>query len=128
MHKIAILDNDFFTSRMYEIKLRQHNFVVKTAFDGWSGLRLITTFRPDILLIDFHLPVLSGIETLEKLLHHPIKTPKIILASNLDPGIVENQSSHLPIDHYVTKVDHTPSEVMQIIYSLMPNPLPINRM
>lgn len=119
MHKIAILDSDLFASQMYEIKLRQHNYRVETAFDGLTGLRLINQFKPDLLLIDFHLPSLNGIETLEKLFRSTFHKPKIIMTSNIDHEIVQNQSTHLPVDHYFTKVEHTPTEVLQIIRNVM---------
>jgi len=122
MHKIAILDNDLATNRMYEMKLRKHNFTVKSALDGWTGLRLIASFKPDVLIVDFHLPIITGIETIEKLINLPFRQPKIILASNLDHEIVQSKSTHLPIDHYLTKVEHTPAELLHIVRSILPAP------
>lgn len=123
MHKIAILDNDVAASRMYAMKLQKHHFVVKTALDGWTGLRLITHLRPDLLIIDFHLPVITGVEIIERLLHFPLRNPKIIMSSNLDQEIVHRKSRHLPIDHYLTKVEHTPSELVQIVNFVLLTPI-----
>lgn len=119
MHKIAILDSDLFASKMYEMKLQKHKYHVETALDGWSGLRLIKLFKPDLLLIDFHLSSLNGIETVEKLLRSRLHMPKIIMAANIDQTIVRGKSSHLPIAEYFTKVEHTPAEVLSIVQSVM---------
>lgn len=122
MYKIVILDNDLSASRMYEMKLLKNNFRVKTALDGWTGLRIITHFRPDLLIIDFHLPIITGVEIIERLIHFPLRNPKIIMSSNHDPDIVQRKSKHLPIDHFLTKVEHTPSELLQIVNSILPAP------
>lgn len=104
---------------MYEMKLRKHSYNVETSFDGWTGLRLIQQFKPDVLLIDFHLPSLSGVETLEKLVHHKFHNPRIIMTSNIEHDIVVQESKHLPIDQYLMKVEHTPAEVLEIIRNLI---------
>lgn len=59
-----------------------------TASDGEEALRLLEQkdFRPDLIILDLHLPRLNGLDVLEK--YHPKTAPVIIFSSNCsDPEV-----------------------------------------
>lgn len=45
--------------------------VVGEAADGLSAVELINTTKPDLAFLDIHLPELSGLEVLKRLVHEP---------------------------------------------------------
>lgn len=115
LHKIVIVEDDQAVREMYELKFAQSEFWVKTADNGLNGFKLIKKFQPDLLFMDITLPLMNGIETLEKLLRlDNFKRPKIVISSNLNETHARKQLEHLDIDHFLIKAEYTPSEVLQL--------------
>ena len=65
--KILLVEDDEATCSMYATVLRMEGFVVRTAFDGLSALRLLEAFDPDVVILDLKLPMASGFEVLHEL-------------------------------------------------------------
>jgi DNA-binding response OmpR family regulator len=56
-------------SRMAQVNLllRSEGFEVRAAFDGQHALNLLRIDRPDLLLVDYELPEINGVEMLKRL-------------------------------------------------------------
>jgi len=52
---------------LYELKLQLEGYRVAVAADGVSGLELARTLKPDVTLLDVHLPYLGGLQLLAAL-------------------------------------------------------------
>lgn len=55
--------------------LGQFGYSVRCAGNGQEGLRLYDEFVPDLVLLDVHLPDMSGFEVCRRIKAHP-RTPK----------------------------------------------------
>lgn len=69
MIRVLVVDDDFMVARIHaRFVERTEGFeVVGTARDGAEALELTASLRPDLLLLDVHLPDMSGLEVLERL-------------------------------------------------------------
>src|SRR5206468_7325463 len=65
--KIAIIEDDQAISQMYRLKFEAEDYDVETAENGKLGLELAEKMRPDIILLDLMMPVMTGEEMLAKL-------------------------------------------------------------
>jgi DNA-binding response OmpR family regulator len=76
--------------------------VVDSAFDGENGLYLAIENSYDIIVIDWMLPKLSGIEIIQKVREQNIDTPIIMLTAK---GDLDNKIKGLKIgaDDYIVK-------------------------
>jgi DNA-binding NarL/FixJ family response regulator len=63
--------------------------VVATAADGKSALELVRRYKPDLVVLDLHMPVLNGIEVAGELAKNPPSPPVVICSVETDPEIVE---------------------------------------
>jgi two-component system, OmpR family, alkaline phosphatase synthesis response regulator PhoP len=94
--KILVADDESHILHVVSLKLRNAGFDVLTAADGQEALELAISERPDLLITDYHMPQLSGLELCRKLKHDPItaKIPAIMLtARGYDLDLKDTQDS-----------------------------------
>jgi two-component system cell cycle response regulator DivK len=64
---VLVVDDYLDALQVWEIFLRSAGFDVVTAADGQSALEAVERQRPDIIVLDLELPVLSGFEVARQL-------------------------------------------------------------
>ena len=64
---VLIVDDDPPTVDIFAAVLRLEGFEVRTALSTESGMRAVQASRPDAILIDFNMPLASGLEFLRRL-------------------------------------------------------------
>ncbi|MGD0540681.1 MAG: response regulator [Tepidisphaeraceae bacterium] len=81
--KILVADDETHILNVVSLKLRNAGFDVVTAADGEEAFELAVSERPDLLITDYHMPQLSGLELCRKLKHDPVtaKIPAIMLTA-----------------------------------------------
>lgn len=65
--KIVIVDDEVSVHRFLKHSLEAHGFDVVSAHNGNEGLQRIVETKPDVIILDYGMPDLSGIEVLKKL-------------------------------------------------------------
>ena len=65
--KILIVEDNSDVRRLYAIGLNQRGFEVKLAANGAEAMERIASERPDVILLDWLLPLMDGGEVLQKL-------------------------------------------------------------
>jgi two-component system alkaline phosphatase synthesis response regulator PhoP len=65
--KILVADDESHILHVVSLKLRNAGFKVVTARDGQEALDLAVAERPDLVITDYHMPNLSGIELCRRL-------------------------------------------------------------
>lgn len=65
--KILIIDDEVSVSRFIRHSLEAHGFEVVEAQNGADGLQRLIEERPELIVLDFGLPDISGIEVLKRL-------------------------------------------------------------
>ena len=69
--RILLVEDDVDLARLYRGVLRMAGFEALHAVDGWSALRAIDDERPDLIVLDIHVPGLRGDELLHELAQRP---------------------------------------------------------
>lgn len=91
---ILVADDETHILHVVSLKLRNAGFIVHTAHDGQEALELAQQEKPDLLITDYHMPQLSGIELCQRLKQDPATSgiPAIMLTArgyHLDPADTE---------------------------------------
>ncbi|HSM61079.1 MAG TPA: response regulator [Longimicrobiales bacterium] len=68
---VLLVDDQEWTSRSIESILRPKGHVVLKAYTGQQALELVRKVSPDVIIIDFHLPDMDGIELARQLRQAP---------------------------------------------------------
>ena len=69
--KILVADDETHILHVVSLKLRNAGFTVLTARDGQEALELAQQERPDLIITDYHMPQLSGLELCQRLKQDP---------------------------------------------------------
>lgn len=96
-HSILVVD-DSMTIRQGMKELLGSDYEVAVAESGIAAIRAITLNRPDLVLLDYEMPVCDGRQTLEMLRSDPAfaDLPVIFLTGRSDPESVRNVMSLKP--------------------------------
>jgi CheY-like chemotaxis protein len=83
MKKILVADDESHILNVVSLKLRNAGFEVLTAADGQEALEIAHAEHPDLLITDYHMPQLSGLELCQKLKQDPAtaRIPAIMLTA-----------------------------------------------
>lgn len=70
-HCVLIIDDDPGAVEAFVAMLESRGYSVRAAFDAESGMREIEHGAPSAIIVDLHLPTLSGIDLLRRLRSAP---------------------------------------------------------
>ena len=69
--KILIVEDEEVLVKVLQEKFEKENFTVKLVTDGELVLKLVKSFKPDLILLDIILPKKNGLEVLKELKSDP---------------------------------------------------------
>jgi len=116
MKKILIIEDDKFLRDLMEKKLLNSDYEVVTAEDGSSGLEMVVSESPDLVLLDILLPTMSGWEVLAKLTQSPkTENVPVVLLTNLGDQNDIERGLKLGVKDYIIKANFTPAEIVEKI-------------
>lgn len=106
--KIKILiadDNKEFSNILSEYLKGQNDFeVVAVAKDGLEAVKFVTSFQPDVLVLDIIMPHLDGLGVLERInMMTNINLPKVIVLSAVGQDKITQRAINLGAEYYVVK-------------------------
>ena len=92
--KILVADDETHILHVVSLKLRNAGYTVLTARDGQEALEMAQSEKPDLIITDYHMPMLSGLELCRRLKQDPATSeiPAIMLTARgyqLDPSDTE---------------------------------------
>jgi CheY-like chemotaxis protein len=93
--KILVADDESHILHVVSLKLRNAGYHVLTARDGQEALEMAQSEKPDLIITDYHMPMLSGLELCRRLKQDPATSaiPAIMLTARgyqLDPSDTEH--------------------------------------
>lgn len=117
--KILVIEDENAIQTMIKYNLESEGFEVATADDGEEGLEKFEEFLPDVVIIDWMMPNMNGVDVIRKLRHNDDtrNIPVIMLSAR---GEEEDKILGLDIgaDDYITK-PFSPSELIARINAVL---------
>ncbi len=105
MAKILIVEDDLGLTRMVREWLTFEHHLVETSNDGQDGLEKLRSFEYDVVVLDWDLPLLSGLEVCREFRSRGGSTPILMLTGK--DGITDKESGFgAGADDYLTKPFH----------------------
>lgn len=101
---IVLAEDDSDLRAIYTQSLRNAGHVVWEAEDGGQALALVRSRSPELLLLDVWMPILNGLEVLERLKSAPEAVGlKVVVLSNQHDADTRLEGSALGVVDYWTK-------------------------
>ena len=100
-NKVLMIDDDENICRLVKLNLEKEGFQVLVAYDGESGLDLVSRENPDLILLDIMMPGMDGVEVLRQI-RKDRTTPVIMLTAKADT-FDKVLGLELGADDYITK-------------------------
>ena len=104
MKKILIIDDEIHIVELLKFNLENNGYKVDYSYDGFDGYLKRKEFQPDLILLDWMLPNISGIDLLKKIRSDETleQIPVIMLtAKNMEEDKLEGLEDGA--DDYITK-------------------------
>jgi DNA-binding response OmpR family regulator len=102
MAKILLIEDDRDLSSILSDLLEEEGYSIETAYDGEGALNLLLATNYDVIILDWNLPVTSGVTVLKEIRQRGNLTPVLLLTAR---GDVKDKAQGLDAgaDDYLTK-------------------------
>lgn len=101
--KIVILEDERSLLKALNIKLSK-DFKIYSATNGKAGFALIQEQKPNLILLDLNMPIMSGFEVLEKMKEDAkLKKIPVLVLSNLEEEQDKERCRKLGVKGYYVK-------------------------
>jgi len=115
MKKILFIEDNAEIVALYEPKLKEAGFDVKTALDGEHGLQYALEDHPDLILLDVVMPDMDGMNVMQRIRQEGEwgKGVPIIIFTNFDVNderlkrVVQDKPAY-----YLLKANYTPHSLV----------------
>ncbi len=117
--KVLVVDDEIHIVQVIAIKLRNNGFEVLTAENGAQALDIAKTQKPDLVITDYQMPVMTGLEFIENLrqVADAAETPVIMLTAR-GFAIDDDRKNKLNIASLLSK-PFSPREVLKCVEDVL---------
>lgn len=109
--KLLVIDDHPFFGMDLKYKLQPYNVEVDTSPDGERGIDHILFSKPDLVFVDYMMPVMDGLETIRNIrkIKSLEKLPLILFTSEAYPNVIK-EAVKAGASDFITKT--TPFEIL----------------
>jgi CheY-like chemotaxis protein len=118
MKNILIIEDDAVVANVYRNKLAVEGYKVEVAADGETGLRIMRTFRPNLIILDLMLPGISGVDVIKEVRAEVdfAKTPIIVFSNTYLTNLIQD-AWRAGANKCLSKSSCTPKDVIEVVRS-----------
>ncbi len=117
--KVLVVDDEIHIVHVVAIKLRNNGYEVITAENGAEAFELACRENPDIIVSDFQMPVMTGLELVAKIrLTENIKDIPVILLTARSFAVDREKQQELRLSACISK-PFSPKELLRNIEDIL---------
>lgn len=111
--KVLIIEDDDHISKVYQIKLSKENVDTVVARDGEEGIAMVSSEKPDLVLLDLMIPKKDGFVVLEEVKKTELgkKIPILVLSNLGQEGDIKRAIGLGAADYFI-KVNLSIQEIV----------------
>ena len=117
--KVLVVDDEVHIVHVVAIKLRNNGYEVITAANGIEAFELVRSEKPDIIVTDFQMPGMTGLQLVEKIRQNETaKDIPVILLTARSFAVEDEQKQNLQISECLSK-PFSPKELLRMIEDVL---------
>ncbi len=117
--RVLVVDDEIHIVHVVAIKLRNNGYEVISADNGAEAYDLALNDKPDIIVTDFQMPIMSGMELIEKLRQNDAtKNIPVIMLTARSFAVPQEQQDELHISACLSK-PFSPKELLGQIEDIL---------
>jgi two-component system alkaline phosphatase synthesis response regulator PhoP len=117
--KVLVVDDEIHIIHVVTIKLRNNGYEVISAENGAAAFELACEEQPDIVVTDFQMPVMTGLQLVQELRRNETtKDTPVIMLTARGFAIEEEQKEDLQISEFLSK-PFSPKELLRSIEDIL---------
>jgi DNA-binding response OmpR family regulator len=118
--KVLIIDDDPAITHMIASALIDAGYDVSDASDGETGLQKAKEIQPSLVICDYRLPDIDGLEVIGRLRKDSQGAAlPIIMATNYYELELMNEAMELGVKDYILKADVNLEEIVRMVRALL---------
>ncbi len=117
--RILVVDDEAHILHVLSLKLRNAGYEVITAVDGEDGLDLATQNAPDLVITDFQMPYMTGLELCRALSAQPSTTDIPVLILTARGYALDGEDLTLGNVRGVLSKPFSPRAVLQLVKEVL---------
>ena len=116
MKKILIIEDNQIVANVYRNKLAVEGYQVEIALDGETGLKIMRTFKPDMIVLDLMLPKITGVEVIKQIRSEDdfAKLPVIVFSNTYLTNLIQ-EAWKAGATKCLSKASCSPKEVLDLV-------------
>jgi DNA-binding response OmpR family regulator len=120
MKKMLIVEDDQLVGNIYRHKFQVEGFQVEIAADGEAGVKAVSSFQPDIVILDLMLPRLNGVEVLRKIRASPqFQNLPVLVLSNAYLSSLVQEAWKAGANNCLIKASCTPKQLIEVVHKTL---------
>ena len=117
--RVLVVDDEIHIVHVVAIKLRNNGYEVISADNGAEAFDLALKDKPDIIVTDFQMPIMTGMELIEKLRQHDAtQNIPVIMLTARSFAVPQEQQDELRISGCLSK-PFSPKELLGHIEDIL---------
>ena len=117
--KVLVVDDEIHIVHVVAIKLRNNGYEVATASNGAEAFEIACNEKPDIIVTDYQMPVMTGIQLVENIrAEASISDMPVILLTARSFAVEDEQTERLEISECLSK-PFSPKELLRCIEDVL---------
>ena len=116
LKRILLVEDDDSLANVYTTRLQAEGFDVRRVNNGEDALAAAKSYKPDLVLLDVMMPIVSGFDVLDILRNTPeTANLKIIMLTALSQESDQERAKSLKVDDYLIKSQVVRADVIERI-------------
>jgi DNA-binding response OmpR family regulator len=121
MSRILVVEDDKDLNNAYCIILKHANHDVVSAFDGKEALTKLKDFEPELVLLDLLMPIMGGLEFLQKWSNTKKRGVKILIFTNMENSPEITEAYKLGANKCIIKSWTAPHNLAKVVSDTLEN-------
>ena len=120
MKRILIIEDDQIVANVYRNKFAVEGYKTETAPDGETGLKVMRTFQPQLIILDLMLPGISGVDVIKEIRSEPefAKIPVIVFSNTYLTNLIQD-AWRAGANKCLSKSNCMPKDVVDVVRNLI---------